>query len=77
MAIDRLYHKSQQVSDILHSTGNDWEETLYIMLARYFGAKVNTEPFERLARSLPLRVVNKNKDKRDTLDALFLDKQEC
>jgi len=71
LAIDRLYHKSQQVSDILHSTGNDWEETLYIMLARYFGAKVNTEPFERLARSLPLRVVNKNKDKRDTLDALF------
>ena len=71
LAIDRLYHKSQQVSDILLSTGNDWEETLYIMLARYFGAKVNTEPFERLARSLPLKVVNKNKDKRDTLDALF------
>lgn len=41
------------------------------MIASYFGAKVNIEPFERLARSLPLKVVNKNKDKRDTLDALF------
>ena len=71
LTIDRLYHKSQQVSDILISTGNDWEETLYIMLARYFGAKVNTEPFERLARSLSLTIINKNKDKRDTLDALF------
>lgn len=71
LTIDRLYHKSLQVADILLSTGNDWEETLYIMLSRYFGAKVNTEPFERLARSLPLNIINKNKDKRDTLDALF------
>jgi len=71
LTIDRLYHKSQQVADILISTGNDWEETLYIILARYFGAKVNTEPFERLARSLPLSVINKNKDKRHTLDAIF------
>lgn len=71
LAIERLSNKSTFVNDILTSTGQDWEETLYIMIARYFGSKVNTEPFERLARSLPLQIVQKNKDKRQTLDALY------
>jgi len=71
LAIERLSNKSVFVNEILASTGHDWEETLYIMIARYFGSKVNTEPFERLARSLPLQLVQKNKDKRQTLDALF------
>lgn len=71
LSIERLHGKSVMVSDILRSTNQDWEETLYIMLARYFGAKVNTEPFEMLARNLPLSIINKNKDKRETLDALL------
>jgi hypothetical protein len=71
LAIERLQYKSEMVESIYHSKAQDWEETLYIMLARYFGARVNTEPFEQLARSLPLNIVLKNKDKRETLDALF------
>ncbi|MBC7884370.1 MAG: DUF2851 family protein [Saprospiraceae bacterium] len=71
LTVERLGNKSAFVNDIYMSTGNDWEETLYIMLARYFGSKVNTEPFEKLARSLPLNIIYKNKDKRRTLDALF------
>ena len=71
LTIERLHQKSQLVQEILDSTGHDWEETLYIMLARFFGAKVNTEPFERLARSLPLSIVYKNKDKLSVLEALY------
>ncbi|MBK8624512.1 MAG: DUF2851 family protein [Saprospiraceae bacterium] len=71
LSIERLHNKSITVTEILKTTNYDWEETLYIMLARYFGAKVNIEPFEMLARSLPLSIINKNKDKRETLDALI------
>jgi hypothetical protein len=70
LAIERLAKKTEQVMDILTSTNQNWEETLYILLARYFGSKVNTEPFERLARSLPLSIIHKNKDKRSTIDAI-------
>jgi Protein of unknown function (DUF2851) len=71
LTIERLQQKSVLIDDIFKSIGHDWEETLYIMLARYFGAKVNTEPFERLARSLPLSIVHKNKDKLTVLEALY------
>ncbi len=71
LSIERLQQKSQLVNEILQSKGMDWEETLYIMVARYFGAKVNLDPFGRLASSLPLHVILKNKDKREALDALI------
>ncbi|MBK8670909.1 MAG: DUF2851 family protein [Saprospiraceae bacterium] len=71
LTVDRIHQKATAAEEIYRSAGNDWEETLYIMLARYFGSKVNTEPFERLARSLPLSIINKNKDKKETLEALL------
>lgn len=71
LTVERLHHKSEQVATLMQFTGNDWEETLYIMLSRYFGAKVNMEPFEVLARSLPLSIIHKNKDKRLTIEALL------
>ena len=70
LTAERLQAKSVLVQQILDSTGFNWEETLYIMLARYFGARVNTEPFERLARKIPLNLVLKNKDKPLVLEAL-------
>jgi hypothetical protein len=71
LTVERLNQKSSVVESILSSASGDWEETLYIMLAKYFGSKVNTEPFERLARSLPLSIIQKNKDKLHVLEALF------
>ena len=43
------------VMKIFAETGNDWEETFYRMLTRYFGFRVNTEPFEMLATALPFK----------------------
>lgn len=71
LSIERIHQKSLIVGEVLHATGQDWEETLYIMVARYFGSKVNTEPFEILARSLPLSIINKNKNKRESIEALL------
>ncbi|MGB4959749.1 MAG: DUF2851 family protein [Saprospiraceae bacterium] len=71
LAIERLHAKSQNVAEILSGTGTDWEETLYIMISKYFGSKVNTIPFERLAKSLPLSILQKNKDKPVTIEALI------
>ncbi len=38
----RMESKAELIGSILSVTGNDWEETFYRMLARYFGFRVNT-----------------------------------
>lgn len=70
LMVDRLHGKANQMASVLFQNTNDWEETLYIMLARYFGSKVNTEPFEMLAKSLPLRIIQKNHNKALSVEAL-------
>jgi hypothetical protein len=71
LTIERLEKKSQSLTDIIAYTGHNWEETLYIVLARYFGSKVNVEPFERVARSLTLSILLKNVDKSLMIAALL------
>jgi Protein of unknown function (DUF2851) len=71
LTIERLQTKSLVVEKIFKTLNHDWEETLYILIARYFGSKVNADPFERLARSLPLKIIQKNKDNLITIEALL------
>ncbi|HSL87011.1 MAG TPA: DUF2851 family protein, partial [Bacteroidales bacterium] len=62
LAVERLQEKSESVSRILAETGNDWEETFYRILSRYFGFRVNTEPFEMLATAIPYTIIRKHAD---------------
>jgi hypothetical protein len=56
---------------IFSQTGNDWDETFYRILTRYFGFRVNTEPFEMLASALPFRIIRKHSDNRLQIEALL------
>ena len=69
--IERFQRKSGSILKILYETGNDWEETFYRMLARYFGFRVNTEPFEMLATALPFRIIRKHTDNIYQIEALL------
>lgn len=69
--IERLREKSEHIMKILSVTGNDWEETFYRLLSRYFGFRVNTEPFEMLASALPFRIIRKHSDSRFQIEALL------
>lgn len=71
LVIERLQDKSAMILRILDETGNDWDETFYRLLSRYFGFRVNTEPFEMLARSLPFRIIRKHADNRFQIEALL------
>lgn len=55
----RLERKSEEVIAMFKSNQNDWEETAYQWLAGAFGFKLNRDPFMQMARSLPLRVIQK------------------
>lgn len=71
LLVERLKLKSDSVMKIFFQTGNDWDETFYRILTRYFGFRVNTEPFEMLASALPFRVILKHADNRFQIEALL------
>jgi hypothetical protein len=80
LAVERLERKSTAIQTALERNKDDWEETFWQFTARYFGSKVNAEPMEMLARSLPHRILAKHKNQLFQLEALlfgqagFLDK---
>jgi hypothetical protein len=71
VVIERLQDKSDLILKILKETGNDWEETFYRLLSRYFGFRVNTEPFEMLATALPFKLIRKHADNIFQIEALL------
>jgi hypothetical protein len=71
LVIERLQGKTEAILKILSSTGNDWDETFYRLLSRYFGFRVNTEPFEMLAAALPFRIIRKHSDNVFQIEALL------
>ena len=82
LAYQRLYTKTDRINGLIHRFNGDWEEACYVTVARAFGFGINSEPFERLALSLPLRFMHKHCDSLLSLEALlfgqagFLD-QDC
>ena len=60
LAIERLERKSEEIRTTLHQNKNNWEETFYQYLFKYFGLKVNALPFELLAKNTPLKTIEKH-----------------
>ncbi len=56
LLVERLEQKVAHTEVLLQECGNDWEQVMFVMLARYLGASINKEPFELLAKSLPVKI---------------------
>ncbi|HDR88332.1 MAG TPA: DUF2851 family protein [Bacteroidetes bacterium] len=68
---ERMEKKAAGIRNDLAQTRGDWEEVFYHKLMRAYGNPVNAEPFERLARSVPWKVVLKHRDSLKQLEALL------
>lgn len=68
---ERLERKSISIIESLKQNKNNWEETFYRHLARNFGQKINADPFELLAKSLPVSVLAKHKNSLIQIEALL------
>jgi hypothetical protein len=69
--LQRLEAKAAQVVEILTQHNGDWQQTSFILLARNFGFKVNSDPFLQLAQSLPYKTILKHADKQIQIEALL------
>jgi hypothetical protein len=72
LTMRRLQRRSAMVQQWLHQSRRDWEETTWWMLARSMGLPVNAAVFEAVARSLPLRLLQRHRLYAATLEALLL-----
>jgi len=71
LLIERLERKITPILKALKENQNSWETTFYYFLARTFGGKVNSEPFELLAKSLPMDALAKHKSQLFQIEALL------
>jgi hypothetical protein len=69
--MQRLETKAGHVQARLERNHFNWEETAYQMLCANFGFKVNAEPFEQLAQSLPYKYLLKHADQPLQVEALL------
>ena len=68
---ERLEHKSKQIEAVFKQTNNNWEATLFIILAKNFGLKINAEAFLNFANSFDFSIVRKVGSNPKQLEALF------
>ncbi|MDR1356259.1 MAG: DUF2851 family protein [Tannerellaceae bacterium] len=68
---ERLERKTNDILSMLKQYNNDWNEVFYITLTRSFGFGVNNNIFERLAKSLPLRYIQKQRGSISQIESML------
>lgn len=67
----RLERKAEIILDSLEINGGDWRETTFQVIAGVFGIKVNQKSFEKLARQLSYKIVQKHKGNLIQIESLL------
>ena len=71
LAVERLEEKCIVLEQQLMLYQNSWEKLFYVTTAKYFGMKVNAEPFVQLAQNLPASLLAKHKHNPAQIDSLI------
>ncbi|PKP13845.1 MAG: DUF2851 domain-containing protein [Bacteroidetes bacterium HGW-Bacteroidetes-3] len=69
--VERLEKKSDQIQNVLTNLNNNWEAALFVLLAKNFGLKINSEAFMNFANSFDFSIVRKVSNNLEQLEALF------
>ena len=68
---ERLEQKANFFQNILSTSNNNWEATLFVLLAKNFGLKINAEAFLNTAISFDFSVLRKVAHNQHQLEALL------
>ena len=68
---ERLEHKSTMIAASMNDNNRHWEEAFWWMLARNFGMKINADAFESIARSIPVKIINRHRNNLMQLEAVL------
>ena len=68
---ERLERKSEFIDSVLQQTQNDWEATLFRLLAKNFGLNINGPVFFKIASAVPFSIIRKECAVAESLEALL------
>jgi len=71
MITERFVEKANEIIVKTQHNHHNWNETMYYLLLRNFGFKVNTVPFELLADALPSSLIARYRDQPKQVAALL------
>lgn len=69
--VERIGRKAEDILTILKKNNDDWDQTIFIAIARGFGLKVNADGFEALCSSTPINILRKHTDHRNQIEAIL------
>ncbi len=68
---DRLKRKCDAVDEIYHSSGDNWNQTFYVMLFRTLGDLGNREQYMAIAERVPYKAVLRERGESLNIEALL------
>jgi hypothetical protein len=71
LSFERLQRKSDDILSRLNLYHGDWNQAIYVTLARGLGFGTNADAMEQLARSLSLKTLLRHHDNLSTVEALL------
>lgn len=71
LATDRLQYKTKNVFQIFQQTGNNWEETMWLLVAKNFGGRMNGQLFQRVAETVPQKILAKHRNQLIAIEAIL------
>lgn len=71
LVFERLERKAMFIHRMLQESHYHWEETLWWLIAKGFGGKINGEVFERVAKSISLKILGRHKHQLQQIEALL------
>jgi hypothetical protein len=71
LSVERLEQKCATLEKQLMQYQNSWEKLFYVTTAKYFGMKINAEPFVQLAQNIPAVLFAKHKHNPMQINSLI------
>lgn len=68
---ERLERKYNEIAVLLAHYKNDWEAVLFLLLAKNFGSKINSDAFFQMAKSVDIKLIRKERNSLVVLESLF------
>ncbi|MGZ3864677.1 MAG: DUF2851 family protein [Bacteroidia bacterium] len=72
MLIERIEYKTKFIEEIHGLTNRNWDETLYLLLCKNLGFKINADAFLQLGKATPLYILLKHANSIEQTEALLL-----
>ena len=71
LTLERFEERTRQIMWRRDTLDKNWEDTLFVTIARNFGFGINGDAFEQWAQSIPMMAVGKHRDSLFQIEAIF------